>query len=81
MYFLCIFLIDAEYMYYTLICIINYTYLITHPSTIREVISTLMYTSTVSNSMSNSECYFGCMSTRKSTVAALIIRGLKCVIN
>ena len=38
--------------------------------------------SMVSNNMSNSECYLAAqMHVRVSTVAALIVRGLMCVIN
>ena len=59
------------------ISIINHTL----PSTIRAVISILTCTSMASNSMNDIASAIGRMSTCKSTVAALIIRGLKCVDN
>ena len=60
------------------ISIINHTLL----STIRAVIGTLTCTSMASNSTSDSELVLlGCTSTSKSTVTALLVRGLKCVIN
>ena len=58
--------------------IINHTLL----RTIGAVISTLTCMSSMaSNSTSNGEHFLGCTSTSKSTVVALIVRGLKCVIN
>ena len=51
------------------------------PRTVIAVTGTLPCMSKASNSMSNSECYFGRTSASKSTVAALIVRRLKCVIN
>ena len=65
--------------------ILNFLYnfraisIINHPllSTIRTVISTLTCTSMASNSTNDS----GRTSTSKSTITALIVRGIKCVIN
>ena len=59
----------------TIFSIINHTL----HSTIRAIISTPTCTSMASNSTSDSECYFAIQEC-KSTVAILIVRGLKCVI-
>ena len=59
------------------ISIINHTL----QSTIRAVISTLTCTSMVSNSTSDSECYLAVRVHVKVLITALIVRGLKCVIN
>ena len=64
-----------------IISIINHTL----QSTIRAVISTLTCTSMVSNSTSDSECYLAVRVHDNVIVrvltTALIVRGLKCVIN
>jgi hypothetical protein len=58
--------------------IINHTLL----SIIRPAISTLTCTSKASNRTRDSECYLALrVHVRVYTVAALIVRGLKCVIN